>query len=155
MRSYLRLRGFAPQFQLSQPVIIKMFQCEIKLNTEWTIKSVWHLCIIKRNSYPNKWHKFLTGVLIRAVQREKEAVSETGGGCEHFNNSKGAHEHSMVLEGEWLWHDLHHVPSQWKWYMTGLGGMGSSWGHITMRWMRGLLLTTKRRQGLSYQPVLG
>lgn len=52
----------------------------------------------------------------------------------------------MVLEGGWLWHDLHHVPSQLRWHMTGFGGMGSSWGHITMEWMRGLLLTTKRRR---------
>lgn len=40
---------------------------------------------------------------------------------------------NMVLEGRWLWHGLHHVPSQQKWHMTGLGGMGSSWG-VTLQW---------------------
>lgn len=52
-----------------------------------------------------------------------------------LQHSTGAHEHSMVLEGRWLC-SRHHVPSQQKWHMTGLGGMGSSWDHVTMRWMR-------------------
>lgn len=43
-----------------------------------------------------------------------------------------------------------HVPSQQKWHMTGFRWNGvifeeGGGGHVTMRWMRGPLLTTKRR----------
>lgn len=102
-------------------------------------------------SYPNKWHKFLTGVLIRAVKKsenKKNLWVWPTVGLKHFQHSRGAHEHSMVLEGRWLWHGLHHVPSQRKWHMTGLGGMGSSRG-VTIQWdeWEDLLLTTRRRRG--------
>lgn len=101
--------------------------------------------------YPNKWHKFLTGVLIRAVKKsenKKNLWVWPTVGLKHFQHSRGAHEHSMVLEGRWLWHGLHHVPSQRKWHMTGLGGMGSSRG-VTIQWdeWEDLLLTTRRRRG--------
>lgn len=102
-------------------------------------------------SYPNKWHKFLTGVLIRAVKKsenKKNLWVWPTVGLKHFQHSRGAHEHSMVLEGRWLWHGLHHVPSQRKWHMTGLGGMGSSRG-VTIQWdeWEDLLLTTRRSRG--------
>lgn len=30
----------------------------------------------------------------------------------------------LLRGGGWLWRSLYHVPSQKKWHMTGLGGMG-------------------------------
>lgn len=36
-------------------------------------------------------------------EREKEAVSSTRVGLLAFQLSRGAHEHSMVLEGRWQW----------------------------------------------------
>lgn len=115
-------------------------------------KSAGHVCMVNKCvSYPNKWHKFLTGVLIRAVKKsenKKNLWVWPTVGLKHFQHSRGAHEHSMVLEGRWLWHGLHHVPSQRKWHMTGLGGMGSSRG-VTIQWdeWEDLLLTTRRRRG--------
>lgn len=53
----------------------------------------------------------------------------------------------MVPEGRWLWHGLHHVPSQRKmahdWLWGNGGHLGGEGGHVTMRWKKEPLLTTK------------
>lgn len=66
-------------------------------------------------------------------RESKEAVSVARGEFLTLQHSRGTHEHSMVLEGRWLWRSLQHVPLQQKWHMTGSGRMGSSRGHVTMR----------------------
>lgn len=60
------LRDFAPQFQLSQPA--KITTC---LDQGLTLLLHTNTCeLLSGGSYPNEWHKFLTGVLIRAGNRQ-------------------------------------------------------------------------------------
>lgn len=107
------------------------------------------VCHREINSYPNKWHKFLTWVLIRAVNRQsREAVSMLRGEFEHFNTPE------VHMNTQWSWREdgsgmactMSHRSRNGTWLVwVQWGHLGEGGCHVTMRWMRGPLLTTKRR----------
>lgn len=102
------------------------------------------------NPYPNKWHKFLTGVLIRAVNRQKlkrlwvraemGSTTSTLQRCTWTLNGPGGKMAVACPAPCPIAADMAH---DWLWVEWGHLG-----GHVTMRWMRGPLLTTK--ESLSY-----
>jgi len=79
------------------------------------------------NSYPNKWHEFLTGVLVGAVNKESEkSVRTTRGGFEHFNSPE------VHANTQWSWREDGcgdgpapcPAAEHGEGHMTGSGGMG-------------------------------
>lgn len=154
---YLMLRGFAPQFQLSQPA--RIMPCLGHGVTLLLHTNTWEL--LSGGSYPNERHKFLTGVLIRAGNRRMVKrlwvwpqvnfnISTLQGRCTWTINESLREGGGGMVEN--------HVPLQQKWNMAGSDGMHRKtmrieewedrslqpehhWGGFLINWNRATFIT--------------
>lgn len=112
---YLMLRGFAPQFQLSQPA--RITTC-LAHGSTLLLHTNTHV-LLSGGSYPDERHKFLTGVLVRAANRQMVRTLWVWPQV-NVNISTlqgGAHEHSMSPWGK--------VAAAWSKTMAHCGSNGT------------------------------
>lgn len=111
---YLMLRGFAPQFQLSQPA--RIMTC-LAHGSTLLLHTNTHTPLLPGGSYPNERHKFLTGVLVRAGNRQ---MVKTLGVWPQVNFNiltlQWVHMNTQwVLEGRWRRHGWKPCPRNGIW----------------------------------------
>lgn len=131
--------------------------------------------LLSGGSYPDERHKFLTGVLVRAANRQmvgKDSVSLTTGECQHFNTPGGCTwtlNESLREGGGGMVEN--HGPLRQKWNMAGSDGMhritmkNEEWGDRSLQpkhcrgsfWSTGTeLLWLLQQSGLgSHQLITG
>lgn len=146
---YLMLRGFAPRFQLSQPA--RITTCL----SSWISTSPSHKhtqALLSGGSYPDERHKFLTGVLVGAANRQTVRTlrvwPQVNVNISTLQGGVGVHMNTQwVLEGRWRRHGRKPWPIAAEMEHGWLGWNASH--NDEERGMRGALLTTQALPGVS------